>query len=70
MLSCGTISEGIVIEKRYIPALTYGPYGPPWDEYILVIEGEIDSKMITENVNVSKQCYDSIDIGDYYFLEY
>ncbi|MEN8194591.1 MAG: hypothetical protein ABFS12_17355 [Bacteroidota bacterium] len=68
LFSCGTISEGIVIEKRYTPALYYGPYGPPYDEYLLVVEGEMNSKMITEKVYVLKSCYDSIEIGDPYLL--
>ncbi|MEN8228120.1 MAG: hypothetical protein ABFS38_08200 [Bacteroidota bacterium] len=68
LISCGTLSEGIVIEKRYTPALYYGKYGPPYDEYLLMVEGEMNSKMITEKVNVSKTCYDSIEIGDFYQL--
>lgn len=66
LFSCGTINEGMVIEKRFTPALTYGPYGPPYNEYLLVVEGELKSKMITEKVYVSKSCYDSIEIGDIY----
>ena len=68
MFSCGTLSEGIVIEKLFTPALYYGPYGPPYNEYLLVVEGERNSKMITEKVYVSKSCYDSIEIGDIYQL--
>ena len=53
--------EGVVIEKRYTPALTYGQYGPPYDEYMLRIEGDK-----TKKVYVSKQTYDSIEVGDIY----
>ncbi len=69
LFACGTISEGIVIEKRFTPALTYGPYGPPRDEYLLMVEGEMNSKIITEKVYVSRSCYDSIEIGDIYQLD-
>ena len=55
------MNEGIVVEKRYTPALTYGQYGPPYDEYMLRIEGDKKKK-----VYVSKQTYDSIEIGDIY----
>lgn len=68
LFACETINEGIVIEKRFTPALTYGPYGPPRDEYLLMVEGELNSKMITEKVYVSKSCYESIEIGDIYQL--
>ncbi|MEN8230442.1 MAG: hypothetical protein ABFS38_19930 [Bacteroidota bacterium] len=70
LISCGTLSEGIVIEKRYTPELYYGVYGPPYDEYLLLVEGEMNSKMVTEKIYVSKSCYDSIEIGDLYKIEY
>ena len=69
LFSCSSLSEGIVVDKRYTPSLTYGPYGPPYDEYLLMVEGEMNSKMITVKVNVTESIYDSIEIGDLYIIE-
>jgi hypothetical protein len=67
LCSCNKLLyEGIVVEKIYTPALTYGQYGPPYDEYKLKIEAEIDSELIKSTVEVSKQTFDSIDVGDIY----
>ncbi|MEN8116879.1 MAG: hypothetical protein ABFS16_07865 [Bacteroidota bacterium] len=68
LCSCSKLYEGIVVEKRYTPALTYGQYGPPFDEYMLKIEGDMNSKIKTKKVYVSKQTYDSIEVGDIYLL--
>jgi len=64
-LCCCTkpMNDGIVLEKRYTPALTYGQYGPPYDEYMLRIEGDK-----TKKICVSKQTYDSIEVGDIYLI--
>ena len=62
-LSCEkTINEGILIEKSFTPALTYGPYGPPFDEYMFKIRIKESHK--TQKIHVSKQIYDHYDIGD------
>jgi hypothetical protein len=58
------LEEGVVVEKRYTAALTYGQYGPPYDEYMLRIEGG----MKTKKVYVSKQTYDSVEVGDIYII--
>ncbi len=60
------LHDGIVIEKRYTPALTYGPYGPPYDEYMLKLELTPNSKK--RKVYVTKQIFEGIDVGDMYTI--
>ena len=79
LVCCSHLEDGTVIGKRYeeanrnlvlIPTIVgkvtimhqYWVYDN--EDWVITIEGEKDGKMIHEDVYVTKECYEALNLGD------
>jgi len=72
LISCGTINKGIIVEKRHLPGRTLyasGVYNQTKERFQVIIEGEnSNDRFRKKKIYVSKQTYDSLQVGDKYSI--
>jgi len=72
LISCATINKGVIVEKRYLPARTLyasGVYNQTKERFQIIFEGEnSNDRFRKKKIYVSKQTYDSLQVGDKYSI--
>ena len=72
LCSCGTINNGIIVEKKYYPSRTLyanGVYNQKNEKYQIIINGaNRNNRHKRKKITVSKQEYDSLQVGSKYLI--
>jgi len=72
LISCGTINNGIIAEKKHLPSRTIyvsGVYNQTKERYQIIVKGENSNNRLRKGkIYISKPMYDSLQVGDRYSI--